>query len=344
MPEEQRRVEALATHVDAARRRLDAAAAASAAAAAAAAATAAAAAAAAPRPAGRDDRQRVAPPPVAVAAAAAAVASPAALPASPKAQPPPAAPAPAPASPKAQPGSPSSAAAAQPGRPKRAYKVLSVHALLHPSMRREFWSSDQFEVTKRLHKGYASEVFKASGGREGGGGGSVRLDAAPGQGSGCASAAGHTSPPPTHVVPRSARAHAPRTPLHSTRPPGARQAVWRGVRRQGVRRHPGEHGGVRLGVRELFERRGARQQWAEGRRASLSTRPSAPAAPACRRLLFQALSPPPAAPPSPPLHRHPSQLGKLNKAQLIREIKLHGSFAHRNIVELWCSFQASLCV
>lgn len=34
------------------------------------------------------------------------------------------------------------------------------------------------------------------------------------------------------------------------------------------------------------------------------------------------------------------QLGKLNKAQLIREIKLHGSFAHRNIVELWCSFQA----
>jgi len=36
---------------------------------------------------------------------------------------------------------------------------------------------------------------------------------------------------------------------------------------------------------------------------------------------------------------HPPQLGKLNKAQLIREIKLHGSFAHRNIVELWCSFQ-----
>jgi hypothetical protein len=35
------------------------------------------------------------------------------------------------------------------------------------------------------------------------------------------------------------------------------------------------------------------------------------------------------------------QLGKLNKVQLIREIKLHGSFAHRNIVELWCSFQVS---
>ena len=37
-----------------------------------------------------------------------------------------------------------------------------------------------------------------------------------------------------------------------------------------------------------------------------------------------------------------TQLGKLNKAQLIREIKLHGSFAHRNIVELWCSFQVRL--
>lgn len=28
--------------------------------------------------------------------------------------------------------------------------------------------------------------------------------------------------------------------------------------------------------------------------------------------------------------------------QLIREIKLHGSFAHRNIVELWCSFQVTV--
>lgn len=53
------------------------------------------------------------------------------------------------------------------------------------------------------------------------------------------------------------------------------------------------------------------------------------------------------SPPSPPQQVNPrappptrtTQLGKLNKAQLIREIKLHGSFAHRNIVELWCSFQ-----
>ena len=29
-------------------------------------------------------------------------------------------------------------------------------------MRREFWASEQFEVTKRLHKGYASEVYKVS--------------------------------------------------------------------------------------------------------------------------------------------------------------------------------------
>jgi hypothetical protein len=42
------------------------------------------------------------------------------------------------------------------------------------------------------------------------------------------------------------------------------------------------------------------------------------------------------APARPPMT---NKLGKLNKAQLIREIKLHGSFAHRNIVELWCSFQ-----
>jgi hypothetical protein len=37
-----------------------------------------------------------------------------------------------------------------------------VHPLLHPGMRREFWASEQFEVTKRLHKGYASEVYKVS--------------------------------------------------------------------------------------------------------------------------------------------------------------------------------------
>lgn len=41
--------------------------------------------------------------------------------------------------------------------------MLSVHPLLLPSMRREYWASEQFEVTKRLHKGYASEVYKVSG-------------------------------------------------------------------------------------------------------------------------------------------------------------------------------------
>jgi hypothetical protein len=33
------------------------------------------------------------------------------------------------------------------------------------------------------------------------------------------------------------------------------------------------------------------------------------------------------------------QLGELNKVQLIREIRLHGSFAHRNIIELYVAFQ-----
>lgn len=32
-------------------------------------------------------------------------------------------------------------------------------------------------------------------------------------------------------------------------------------------------------------------------------------------------------------------LGELNKVQLIREIRLHGSFVHRNIIELYCAFQ-----
>jgi hypothetical protein len=41
--------------------------------------------------------------------------------------------------------------------------VLSVHPLLHPALRREYWASEQFEVTKRLHKGYASEVYKVCG-------------------------------------------------------------------------------------------------------------------------------------------------------------------------------------
>jgi hypothetical protein len=32
-------------------------------------------------------------------------------------------------------------------------------------------------------------------------------------------------------------------------------------------------------------------------------------------------------------------LGELNKVQLIREIRLHGAFAHRNIIELFVAFQ-----
>lgn len=54
------------------------------------------------------------------------------------------------------------AAAAAPAKPvsKRRYKLLSVYALLPPSMRREEWSLSQFAVEKRLHKGYASEVYK----------------------------------------------------------------------------------------------------------------------------------------------------------------------------------------
>jgi serine/threonine protein kinase len=35
-------------------------------------------------------------------------------------------------------------------------------------------------------------------------------------------------------------------------------------------------------------------------------------------------------------------LGELNKVQLIREIRLHGSFVHRNIIELYTAFQVSL--
>lgn len=35
------------------------------------------------------------------------------------------------------------------------------------------------------------------------------------------------------------------------------------------------------------------------------------------------------------------QLGELNKVQLIREIRLHGSMAHRNIIELYVAFQVS---
>jgi hypothetical protein len=35
-------------------------------------------------------------------------------------------------------------------------------------------------------------------------------------------------------------------------------------------------------------------------------------------------------------------LGELNKVQLIREIRLHGSFVHRNIIELYCAYQVRL--
>lgn len=54
------------------------------------------------------------------------------------------------------------AAAAGPAKTvtKRRYKLLSVYPLLPPSMRREEWSLSQFAVEKRLHKGYASEVYK----------------------------------------------------------------------------------------------------------------------------------------------------------------------------------------
>lgn len=35
-------------------------------------------------------------------------------------------------------------------------------------------------------------------------------------------------------------------------------------------------------------------------------------------------------------------LGELNKVQLIREIRLHGNFTHRNIIELYVSFQVCM--
>lgn len=35
-------------------------------------------------------------------------------------------------------------------------------------------------------------------------------------------------------------------------------------------------------------------------------------------------------------------LGELNKVQLIREIRLHGSMAHRNIIELYVAFQVRM--
>jgi hypothetical protein len=58
------------------------------------------------------------------------------------------------------------AAAAGPAKPvssKRRYKLLSSYPLMSPNMRREEWSLSQFAVEKRLHKGYASEVYKVWG-------------------------------------------------------------------------------------------------------------------------------------------------------------------------------------
>jgi hypothetical protein len=54
------------------------------------------------------------------------------------------------------------AAAAGPSKPvsKKRYKLLSLFPLLPPAMRRDEWSLNQFAVEKRLHKGYASEVYK----------------------------------------------------------------------------------------------------------------------------------------------------------------------------------------
>lgn len=42
----------------------------------------------------------------------------------------------------------------------RKYKLLSVFPLLEPSMRREEWSLSNFAIEKKLHAGYASEVYR----------------------------------------------------------------------------------------------------------------------------------------------------------------------------------------
>lgn len=44
--------------------------------------------------------------------------------------------------------------------PKRKYKLLSVYPLLAPSMRRDEWSMSNFKFDKKLHSGYASEVYR----------------------------------------------------------------------------------------------------------------------------------------------------------------------------------------
>lgn len=45
---------------------------------------------------------------------------------------------------------------------KRKYKLLSVYPLLPPNMRRDEWSVGQFKIDKKLHAGYASEVYRVS--------------------------------------------------------------------------------------------------------------------------------------------------------------------------------------
>jgi hypothetical protein len=46
--------------------------------------------------------------------------------------------------------------------PPRKYKMLSIDPLLPPAMRREEWALHQFIIEKKLHAGYASEVYKVS--------------------------------------------------------------------------------------------------------------------------------------------------------------------------------------
>jgi hypothetical protein len=47
-----------------------------------------------------------------------------------------------------------------PQQAPRKYKLLSVHPLLPPNMRREEWALSNFVVDKKLHAGYASEVYR----------------------------------------------------------------------------------------------------------------------------------------------------------------------------------------
>jgi hypothetical protein len=161
MPEEQRRIDTLSTHVDAARRQEDKVRRLREAEAAATAASAGAAAAArqsppppSPRAQARADSPTLRADDYERQQRAAGRQQAAAAPEKPQLDKPAAS-----SAATAAPAGASASGGAQ--RPRRAYKVLSVHPLLHPSMRREFWASEQFDVTKRLHKGYASEVYKA---------------------------------------------------------------------------------------------------------------------------------------------------------------------------------------